>query len=252
MWMYHVTNQRERPTWNRIRCSVANDITFDGDILGLPLASFTTTLYSNHGEIGLPTISPYPRRTEQGMDHYRVKIRFNKDDYHIFLMADSRFRAVTQYHLLCIRKDGRDRFENELYGILLQHYGEKELDHERLNIYFPGGMANIYNRDMFVNVHFAYEVNIENGIWDTVLQRGAVGEIDEPLNHINLEILRVLWCLKHLSIALNSQLSQLNREDETIEHVRGQLRNLIRILQQHTVEGITEQLQDVQLNEDQA
>ena len=64
IWMYHVTNvsaQNRRPDWHEIKpCSIANDKTYDGDLLGLPLASFTTTRYDG-GHRDMPTISPYPR-----------------------------------------------------------------------------------------------------------------------------------------------------------------------------------------------
>ena len=43
--MYHVTKEVKEPKWSKIeaRC-IANDKRYDGDLLGLPLASFTTTL----------------------------------------------------------------------------------------------------------------------------------------------------------------------------------------------------------------
>ena len=87
--MYHVTNQNARPDWDTIEpVSIANDETYDGNLLGLPLASFTTTLNEfPHNTIGLPTISPYPRNINpENMytgSYHRVKIQFIKNDHYI-------------------------------------------------------------------------------------------------------------------------------------------------------------------------
>ena len=152
--MYHVTKQREqdnRPNWDTIEPhSVANDKTYDGDILGLPLASFTTTLNEYNDVIDLPTISPYPRninRTFYSGNHHRVKIKFNINHYCFFSMAENSTPSnITQIQLLCIRKsDDRDSFEDKVYGILLQHYRKKKLTKQLLNKYFPNGQANVYN-----------------------------------------------------------------------------------------------------------
>ena len=56
--MYHVTNQsgRNKPHWRTIKAqSIANDRTYDGHLLGLPLASFTTTKNEYEGRIGVAT-----------------------------------------------------------------------------------------------------------------------------------------------------------------------------------------------------
>ena len=48
IWIYHVTKETVNPNWSAIKaCSIA----YDGDLLGLPLASFTTTQneYNNYG-----------------------------------------------------------------------------------------------------------------------------------------------------------------------------------------------------------
>ena len=73
--MYHVTKEVKDTKWSKIeaRC-IANDKTYDGDLLGLPLASFTTTLNEYNGKIGLPTSSPYPRCAQANEKHYRMTI----------------------------------------------------------------------------------------------------------------------------------------------------------------------------------
>ena len=215
--MYHVTKvsaQNPRPNWNTIEpVSIANDKTYDGDLLGLPLASFTTTqwLFRNN----LPTISPYPRDfngTNYEGKHHRVKLNFNIHDFDIFWMGGYTGINTTQVQLLCIRKEGRNDFEDEVYKILSQHYPSKRLAQQpqqrqqlQLNTYFPGGAANIYdkNNKKFVNVHFTYSIpiphiNRENH-WDTVQKKenSKTGEIKTNLTGIGLEDLRLLWCIQH-------------------------------------------------------
>ena len=230
--MYHVTNcsaQNARPNWNTIEpMSIANDETYDGDLLGLPLTSFTTTLfYRQNGRHILPSKSPYPRnihgRSYSGRHpgHHRVKIKFYKHDYHIFLMAtsDTVSTNVIQVHLLCIRRNGRDQFEDELYGILLHHYRERVLTEQMMVKYFPHGRANVYKGDsdneaykMFVNVHFTYPIDISHGHWDIVQKSSTIGtgRIDKTFSCIKLDDLRSLWCIKHYYKAVKDKVENLD------------------------------------------
>ena len=216
--MYHVTNvsdQNPRPDWDAIEpVSIANDETYDGDLLGLPLASFSTTLFfQQNGRHSLPTKSPYPRnihgKNHSGR-HHRVRIKFYKNHFHIFLMGTYETMVssgATQVQLLCIRKHGRDQFEDGVYGILLQHYRERELTEQSLDKYFPCGGANVYKGDsdmeiykMFVNVHFTYSIDVSSGAqWDVVQKSNSIGtgQIDETFDCIQLDDLRSLWCTKH-------------------------------------------------------
>ena len=78
--MYHVTNvsvyySSNHPKWTEIRPSVANDKAYDGELVGLPVASFTTTLYNGN----LPTFSPYPRNGNENDHYWRVKVPFEYD-----------------------------------------------------------------------------------------------------------------------------------------------------------------------------
>lgn len=223
--MYHVTNQskqKDKPDWGTVEArSIANDKTYDGALLGLPLASFTTTLNKYQGIIDLPTISPYPRNRHDlnikySGYHWRVITRFNMNDYHIFLMGDnSNGTTTSQVQLLCIRKsdDQRDQVEDEVYGILLKHFKNKKLTESQLKKYFPKEGANVYDNKspeaadrMFVNVHFTFDYKIPEGIseWDTVRKQGETGEIVYRLNDIELNDLRSLWCMKHHFKALNN------------------------------------------------
>ena len=230
--MYHVTNQsaqNARPDWDTIEpVSIANDETYDGDLLGLPLASFTTTLFfRQNGRHVPPTKSPYPRNIHgkdySGRHHHRVKIKFYKNHYHIFLMATYETTVssgATQIQLLCIKKHGRNQFEDEVYGILLQHYRGRELTEQTLDTYFPHGGANIYKGDsanevykMFINVHFTYPIDISIGArWDIVQKSNLIGtgQIDEAFDGIQLDDLRSLWCIKHYFKALKDKVENLD------------------------------------------
>ena len=224
--MYHVTNVKEedpQPNWETVKaCSIANDKIYDGDLLGLPLASFTTTLYNDKakGKIDLPTISPYPRSipdklVKPGTKHHRVKTPFFMDDYHIYFMVEHKGQgsnACTQIQLLCIRKQGRDSFEDEVFSIMLQHH-KKVL----LNTYFPNGEANIYTTDhkVFVNVHFTHDIDIKGAVWDVVPKADVgTGELDPELNDSKFELseLRSLWCIKHHFNILNDKILHLREK----------------------------------------
>ena len=232
--MYHVTKETINPNWSTIKaCSIANDETYDGDLLGLPLASFTTTQNEYMGKIKLPTISPYPRnigRVVYTGSYRRVKIRFKMNDYHIFLMGKSSTsinNKISQIQLLCIRRsdNDRDQFEDEVYGILLKYYKDKKLTEQSLKKYFPDRQANVYKGQsrneadrMFVNVHFTYDVDISVGVeWDTVSKLGGTGtgKIDHRFDDIKLDDLRSLWCMKHHFKTLNDKIIQL--EDKKYE-----------------------------------
>lgn len=224
--MYHVTNQTDKPDWETIEaCSIANDKTYDGDLLGLPLASFTTTLNEYEGRITLPTKSPYPRCADSG-NHQRMRIRFNMNDYHIFLMKKHKgANNITQIQLLCIRKtrsdDDQGHFEDEVYGILLKYYKDKQLTKESLNIYFPNGEANVFRSSsdneadrMIVNVHFTYNIKVDANFgasWDTVAKLGGTrtGDIDHSFDDISISDLRSLWCMKHHWKTLNDKIIHL-------------------------------------------
>lgn len=230
--MYHVTNVQDnarKPNWDKIKpYSIANDETYDGDLLGLPLASFTTTLTSYQGSNSLPTISPYPRSAEVGSSHHRVKVQFNMNDYYIFWMNSHKTgtSGVTQIQLLCIRKNNREELENKIYETLLQYYKDKELTTEQLEGYFPNGQANVYDskNKTFVNVHFVCAIDIRDGQWDTV-ERGRfrTGELHHSPS-INCNDFCLLWCMKQQVIALiNDEIGKLTTpltEEKSEEIVR--------------------------------
>ena len=237
--MYHVTKQENQPNWETVNaCSIANDDTYDGDLLGLPLASFTTTLNEyEDGTIELPDISPYPRnqpskRASYCGKYYRVQVRFNMDDYHIFLMKEHTYehkgKSNTQVQLLCIRRsdDERNKVEDEVYGILLNHFKDAKLTEQQLQKYFPGKRANVYKSyssqeidRRFINVHFTFDIDIripESGAkWDFVTKTGTITSSSQFLG-IDLNDLRSLWCMEHHYKTLNAKIMQLEETNYKI------------------------------------
>ena len=166
--MYHVTNvsvdkSPKPPDWNMINPTVANDTVYNGSLLGLPVAFFTTTLYQRN----LPNKSPYPRGAMTGAKHWRVTIPFNFHKFKLFLMHKHKTpnSGVTQIHLLCLENS---EAENILTTVLT--HKEKPIDGPKLEQYFPNEKANEYTQDrMFVNVSFINPVSItEDAKWDTV------------------------------------------------------------------------------------
>ena len=169
--MYHVTSRdssEEQPRWTEIELHVANDKTYDGDLVGLPVASFTTTQYN----YDLPTISPYPRDGIRGNSYWRVKVPFEYDKYNIFRMNNH----SSQVHLLCLAKDGTD-----VEKILSAALRRKLLTDGDAAKYFPNGKPNQYGDEkIFVNVSFIRPVKIPKGgqSWDKVKKSGhTYGEL---------------------------------------------------------------------------
>ena len=182
--MYHVTNvsvdkSPKPPDWNMIKPTVANDTAYNGNLLGLPVAFFTTTLFQRN----LPNKSPYPRGAMTGTKHWRVTIPFNCHKFKLFLMGKHKTlnSGVTQIHLLCLNEEHSEA-ENVLTTILT--HMEKLVDGPKLKEYFPNGKANEYTQvnRMFVNVSFINPVSItEDAEWDTVPKNNKrQGNISNP------------------------------------------------------------------------
>lgn len=86
--MYHVTNIEGNAVnqYEHLQINIADDETYDGLLVGLPVVFFTTTLYSDRGVLGLPTISTYPRARGgvRGQEYKRVSVplrRFQNYDW---------------------------------------------------------------------------------------------------------------------------------------------------------------------------
>ena len=182
--MYHVTqlsvdDSPNHPNWNDIKVGVSDDRTFDGELVGLPVASFTTT--RRNGD--LPTFSPYPRNGDEGRMYWRVEVPFEYDKYNIYLMNDH----PTQIHLLCLAKNGTDA-EKLLSSILKS----KSLTKLKANVYFPNDQPNEYtDTNIFVNVNFITPIKISSKCsWDTVERshhsHGELAMIEGPQDNTQL------------------------------------------------------------------
>ena len=168
--MYHVTNvskdkSPQQPDWHIIKPSVANDTTYNGSLLGLPVVFFTTTLFKNK-------TSPYPRGATTGIKHWRVRIQFDYRKFNLFLMNERKTdkSGATQIHLLCLNEHN-SKAEKLLTTVLIQK--KKLIDGTRLNQFFPNGKGNVYTKvdRMVVNVSFINPVSLNKNAkykWDTV------------------------------------------------------------------------------------
>ena len=230
MRMYHVTNVRasaiskhafvtiggdkhaisvatKEPDWSKVRLCVPHDKYFDGDLCGLPVACFTTTLYK--GE--LPDRSPYPRNAAPGTEHWRVSVPFDPDDYEIFKMHEACIifesnEVCGQVQLLCLKKKlvtARDQHLDPdvlLMDLFMKSrdWTKKLLTKKDLETYFPDGNPNdcMYSnleQKFFVNVHFVNPVPL----FDTAEWTPVVKEHESGYNPIE----------KHFNALLNDWIS---------------------------------------------
>ena len=102
---YHVTNlEQSHERYKMLRPSIANDETYDGDLVGLPVVPFTTTLFNYKGSVMLPTISTYPREGIENQQYQRVKIPLSRFEHCDWWKMNTYPRQI---HLLFTRADGR-------------------------------------------------------------------------------------------------------------------------------------------------
>ena len=196
MRMYHVTNvpvkrnksnrPKNQPDWEKVRVNVADDKTFDGKLVALPVACFTTTLYQGD----LPTQSPYPRyvtvsgtkaKAKPETEYWRVDVPFNLHKYKIFEMA----KSVIQVHLLCL--DRLNATDMLLADILIMNKNVELANREDLKEYFPiddnllGPNEYSNNGDrkrykhIFVNVSFINPVAITDDARWTFVKKQDLG-----------------------------------------------------------------------------
>jgi len=218
--MYHVTNilkddSPDHPKWTEIRLSVADDKTYNGELVRLLVASFTTTLYNGN----LPTCSPYPRCGEKNKCYWRVKIPFEYDKYNMFIMNAHH----KQIQLLCLTKDGIDESTDVENILATEIIKERHLKDKDVLKYFPNGQPNDYrNKKWFVNLFFIKPIKIPNGSqWDKVKRNhhkyGDLETITEAdnivlldkwgmalVNKLGMSELKSKWC-KAIELFKNSQ-----------------------------------------------
>ena len=161
---YHVTNLESdsRNIYRKLRLSIADDKTYDGHLVGLPVVFFSTTLYMSQ----LPDISVYPRDGQNDKKYLRVKIPLSEfQGYDWWEMS----HHGQQIHLLFTKADGHwSRMLKEKFTPVEQ----KEFKYLKLNGHV--WEVNDYNRlRTFVNIAVLKEVMLDaNGCtWDEVTHK---------------------------------------------------------------------------------
>lgn len=230
--MYHVTDEPvkkdmegqavNKPDWKEVKVNVADDTTYDGELVGLPVACFTTTLYNGK----LPDKSPYPRyvgkdkkhKPEEGTEHWRVAVPFNLSNYKIFKMG----KSGIQIHLLCL--DINNTTDMLLADILTKNK-ITALEDRGLEDYFPiidrdgnHGPNEYQNTNVFVNVSFINPVAITKGHKWTCVKRDDKGHgklkktvNDRPLYAWGEEHIQSSWqtCNESLNDSGTENLEQI-------------------------------------------
>ena len=222
--MYHVTNQKicnPQPTWNFVRLCKPNDVDYDGQLYGLPVACFTTTLRDG----SFPIVSPYPRNAAIKTSHWRVSVPFDPAKYTIFKVKNG---VPIQQHLLCLRNDEASPLEIFLKAVLPLSFTVESAE-TGYNECFPRGSigceANEYSRGrkIFVNVHFIHPVPISDDAhaeWDRAQKKGSY-DAGLPLRGTVAKLLKE-WIKEQISsladLRICAWLDQLL--DVLIEHQR--------------------------------
>ena len=146
--MYHVTNQSgdsPQPNWGEIRVHAANDRHYDGDMWGLPVACFTTTVFKGQP----PDSSPYPRSARPGQEHWRVSVWTDLSKYNLLLLNS----VGSQHHVLALKIEG---WEAEVFELLRYRFPLAPRD-----AFFPDSRENEYRHTNFiVNLNFVSHVSL--------------------------------------------------------------------------------------------
>ena len=188
---YHVTNLKSKKNdkYNELKLSIANDVTYDGRLVGLPVVCLSTTLYNND----LPTTSPYPRNGTKDKLYKRVEVPLEQfKDYDWWEMS----RGVDQVHLL---------FTNGHWSTMLREsIGTKfEVLNKRkypfLQLHRAGWQRNNYKKreHSFVNIAIVHEVNVAGCKWDDVRHSGAKTGTQEEFPKKETDC-RERWILKNV------------------------------------------------------
>ena len=147
---------------------------------------------------------------------------------------------VTQVQLLCIKKEDRNTFEDEVYNILSKHYPNKRLirtqeqqeqqqqqhqqeERPQLDRYIPNTYCCKDKR--FVNVHFIYPIPIPpdnlDDHWDDVTKNAGkaarAGVIDKRFTGIRSEDLHSLWCIQHYYKEIKDKVENLEQNHNVLQ-----------------------------------
>lgn len=198
--IYHVSNVRfvdGQPDWPQINPTISDDLTYDGALVGLPVAFFTSTRYRT----ALPNKSVYPR-VGKDIPHFRFILKIKLCDYRIFLLAEE----GKQRHLLLL---GPTEIEEAVAELLLasnkQELKGPDWKTKKGEAMFPGGKAIDYDKTkLFVNTAFWYPVSTDGGRWDTVKKHTSgwgSGQCDKNLRFLQHATARFIWVLKMAAVA---------------------------------------------------
>lgn len=167
--LYHVTNvdtTRRAPTWRFLKEAIAIDAFFDGDLYGLPVVCFSSTLINGR----LPRWSPYPTQGDAGRSHWRVTLTVDPARFRVFLLNEITNDNRRQTHLLFLDCDVT--LEANLANVL-PHFDHRELSAPHWGGYLPSGRGNEYQGNHWVNVCFLGPFSLPNSNyrWDPVEKR---------------------------------------------------------------------------------
>jgi hypothetical protein len=170
--IYHVSNvpaSSPVPQWTHVQPSLLRDQTYDGPMVGLETAAFSSTLIKGK----LPRRSTYPTRAAAGTKWWRTAFKVYPRVYRVFVMHEytTKESGVRQVQLLLCSND--DPAESD-FAVALAKVGFKEVDSYE---YFPAGRAHSFNDAVWVNVHFLGYVPIAGGAasWRKVAKMGDTG-----------------------------------------------------------------------------
>ena len=194
--MYHVTNIRANEDndnrYEALQTNIADDRTYDGLLMGLPVVCFTTTLYEDRNHpIMLPNKSPYPRGGNQGEMYKRVSVPLDRfQDYDWWEMRPGN----DQVHLLFTNRHWSGMLRNAIRPIPhvdKQHYEYLQYHREGRN---AGWHLNVYKPGPFVNISVLDEVQLDDECdWDEVEHRvpgyghGEIVEFQQRDHHYRKE-----------------------------------------------------------------
>ncbi len=149
--IYHVTNipATQKPTWKHVQTSVLRDAMYDGTMVGLETAAFSSTLIKG----ALPRRSTYPTGAPPRTMWWRASAVVNLIEYHVFFMHE---HTTQQSRVLCRRDDAVESdFANALASA-----GFRELVGPHYNTFLPNGCGNEFNNSLWVNLHFLSFVRV--------------------------------------------------------------------------------------------
>ena len=191
---YHVTNipaSNDELEYQHLTLNVADDKTYDGILVGLPVVCLSTTCYCDfrdENKVKLPTKSPYPRlrgpnpRPEEleelkGKMHKRVSVPLRKFQGYDWWKMNS---TDEQIHLLFTRDNWSTMLRNSIGAQFKAIDDKQNNDYLRFHEDTEEWQRNLYKMKgeeichPFVNIFFVDEVQLdEDCTWDEVPHSGA-------------------------------------------------------------------------------